>query len=97
MSSGFFGYKNQSEAMRSMVETLRKESGTLANLFGNNPVAGRLGVDSPDKLKDWLDFSLLPPFDQISKYFYLNVWSGNVTPDGFSFRIHSPTPPQMKK
>jgi hypothetical protein len=97
MSSGLFGYKNQAEEMRSVVETLRKESGTLANLFGNNPVAGRLGVDAPGKFKDWVDFSLLPPFDQISKYFYLNVWSGNLTPDGFAFRVYSPVPPQMKK
>jgi hypothetical protein len=84
--------------MRSAVETLKKESGTLANLFAGSPLAGRLGMaEDSNKFKDWVDFSLLPSYDKIAKYFYINVWSGSVNADGLNFRLYGPTPPQMKK
>jgi len=91
MATGFFGYENQLETARATVETLKKESGTLANLFNGTPLAGRFG-DGASKFKDWVDFSLLPSFDQIAKYFSINVWSGNVTSDAFSFKLYSPNP-----
>jgi hypothetical protein len=91
MATGFFGYENQLETARATVETLKKESGTLANLFNGTPLAGRFG-DGASKFKDWVDFSLLPSFDQLAKYFSINVWSGNVTSDAFSFKFYSPNP-----
>ena len=98
MGTGLFGYENQAETMRAVVETLKKEYGTLANLFNASPLAGRLGVgDDANKFKEWLDFSLLPAFDKISKYFYINVWSGSVTSDGLNFKIYAPNPPRMQK
>ena len=55
------------EVMRATIETLKKESGSLANLIGNSPFAARLGMDEGDKkFKEWVDFSLLPSFDKIS-------------------------------
>jgi hypothetical protein len=96
--NGFFGYENQAETMRSAIEILKKESGTLANLFGNSPLAGRLGMNESEKaFKDWVDFSLLPPYEKIAKYFYINLTSGSVTPEGFAFRVFAPNPPQLKK
>lgn len=98
MGTGLFGYENQVETMRAAVEILKKDSGTLANLFSASPLAGRLGMDQDaSKFKDWVDFSLLPPYDKISKYFYFNVWSGSLNPQGLAFKIYTPTPPQMKK
>ena len=98
MSTGLFGYENQLETSRALVETLKKDSGTLATLFGNSPFAGRFGMDDgANKFKEWVDFSLLPPFDTISKYFYLNLYTGNVTGEGLSFKIFTPNPPQLKK
>ena len=97
MGTGLFGYENQAETMRAAVETLKKESGTLANLLSATPLAGRLGVgDDQSKFKDWVDFSLLPPFDKISKYFHIGVWSGTVKADGFHFQVFNPTPPGLK-
>jgi hypothetical protein len=96
MGTGLFGYENDRETMRAAFEILKKESGTLANLFGNSPLAGRLGVDGSDKkLKDWVDFSLLPPFDKIAKYFYFSVYSGSVDAQGFHVKFYSPHPPQL--
>jgi len=98
MGTGLFGYENQAETMRAAVETLKKESGTLANLFAGSGFAGRFGVgDNANKFKEWVDFSLLPPFEKISKYFYINLFSGSVTSEGLSFKIYTPTPPQLKK
>jgi hypothetical protein len=98
LSTGMFGYENQQETARALVETLKKDSGTLASLFGNSPFAGRFGMDdSANKLKEWVDFSLLPPFDAIAKYFYLNLYTGSVTGEGFSFKIFTPNPPQLRK
>lgn len=98
MGTGVFGYENQRETTRVAVEVLKKESGSLANLIAGSPWAGRLGLnENPNAFKDWLDFSLLPPFDQIAKYFNFSVWSGAMTSDGLTFKIFVPTPPQLKQ
>ncbi len=97
MGTGLFGYENQAETMRAAVETLKKESGTLANLFAGSGF-GRFGVgENANKFKEWVDFSLLPPFDKVSKYFHINVYSGSVTSEGLRFKMYAPTPPQLKK
>jgi hypothetical protein len=96
MNAGLFGYENQAESMRATIEILRKESGGLANLFGSSPIAGRLGVSEKD-FQEWLDFSLLPPFDQIAKYFHFAVFGGGATSQGISFKAFSPVPPQLRK
>ena len=96
--TGLFGFENQAETMRNTFETLKKESGTLANLFAGSPLAGRLGMDDDSKkFKEWIDFSLLPSWDRISKYFYISVWSGSLTPEGFALKAYTPNPPQLKK
>ena len=96
--TGLFGFENQAETMRHTFETLKKESGTLANLFAGSPLAGRLGMDDDSKkFKEWIDFSLLPSWDRISKYFYISVWSGGLTPEGFALKGYTPNPPQLKK
>ena len=97
MGTGMFGYQNDTETMKSMMEILKKESGTLASLFSGTPFAGRLGMDDDGKFKDWVDFSLLPSFDKVSKYFHLTVYSGALNADGFSLKAYMPNPPGMKK
>jgi hypothetical protein len=98
MGTGFFTFENQRETTRAELEILKKESGTLANLFSASPIAGRFGMaDNASKFKEWVDFSLLPPFDQISKYFYQAVAGGAVTSDGFNFKIFNATSPELKK
>jgi hypothetical protein len=94
MNTGLFGYENASESMRVMLETLKNDSSSLDKMLGMMPMIPRLGGKG---LKDWLDFSLLPPFDQISKYFYFTVYSGSANAEGLSYKMFSPTPPQLKK
>jgi hypothetical protein len=47
-------------------------------------------------VKDWADLSLLPPFEQVSKYFYFSVYGGGATVDGLTFKVFSPVPPGSK-
>jgi hypothetical protein len=49
----------------------------------------------PSEIRDWLDFSLLPDYDQVSKYFYITVYAGNTTADGLSLKIFAPRPPGL--
>jgi hypothetical protein len=98
MSGGFFGYDDQARSVPLVIDTLKKEQGTLATLFGNSPLAARFTADEAEKkFKEWVDFSLLPSSEKIAKYFYFNVYGGGFTPDGLSLRVFSPTPPQLKK
>ncbi len=97
MGTGLFCYENQRETTRAALEILKKDSGNVANLFSSSPFAGRLGIgEDGGKFKEWIDFSLLPPFDQIAKYFYLSVWSGNMTADGMQIKIFTPVSPQLR-
>jgi hypothetical protein len=93
--SGLFGYQNQREIVRALFTALKNEpadspqSRSLNELFG-------LPFASPEKsIREWMDFSLLPDFDQVSKYFYFTVYSGSTTSDNFSFKAFAPRPPQL--
>ena len=97
MNTGLFGYENASESVRVMLETLKNDSSSLEKMLVMLPLAPRLSGKDGKGLKDWLDFSLLPPFDQVSKYFYFTVYAGSANDDGLSYKIFSPTPPQLKK
>ena len=47
---------------------------------------------SADEAGQWLDFSLLPPFDQMAKYFGISVTAGGWDSTGFQLRTYAPTP-----
>jgi hypothetical protein len=95
LNTGLFGYSNDAENLRVVVETLRKDSATIEQFFGMMPFGA--GAEEGKRLKDWVDFSLLPPFEKIAKYFHFSVFSGSLTADGLSYKGFSPTPPQLKK
>jgi hypothetical protein len=89
---GLFGYQNQNAVAR-MTFTLLKNQASSAgsvNPFGALPY----GL-SGKSISDWLDFSLLPDFDAVAKYFYFSVYGGVVTTEGLSFKYFAPRPPQL--
>jgi hypothetical protein len=49
-----------------------------------------------DKLREWADFSLLPSYDAISRYFYFSVYAGSFSPEGFTMNFFAPTPPKLR-
>jgi hypothetical protein len=89
--NGLFGYENQGEQMRAFLAALKNDPNSLS---GGNPMLTGLWGGS---LGDWLDFSLLPDYDQVAKYFYFTVYSGSTTTDGLTFRFFSPRPPQLRQ
>ena len=81
--------------MRAAFTALKNSSTDSPSSRGANPFSG-LPFASPGKIfGGWLDFSLLPDYDKVSKYFYFSVTSGNITADGFSFKVFAPRPPQL--
>jgi hypothetical protein len=84
--AGLFGYENNREIMRTAF-TLLKSSDSAAGL-------GSMAA-LPKNFRDWADFSLLPDYDSVSKYFYFSVFGGSTTVDGISFKAFAPRPPQL--
>jgi hypothetical protein len=96
-SSGWFTYENESERMRLAFDML-KLSAANTNSPSSSVIESMIPFASPEKqLKDWLDFSLLPDYAKVSKYFGFSVWSANASVNGITFKYYSPTPGQPKK
>jgi len=83
-SGGLFGYQNQRDTMRVSFKLLK-------NAGGSDPTMQMF----PPTFRDWMDFTLLPDFDQVAKYFYLSVYGGNATDDGINLKVFTPRPPQL--
>jgi hypothetical protein len=97
-STGWFGYENQAETSRYLLEALRKNTGTTTNGASAAPLPGSMGFPGTEnRFKDWMDFSLLPPYDQIARYFYFTVYSASANVDGFTFKMFAPVPTQLRK
>lgn len=97
-STGWLTYENQSESVRLLMELLsRSASGTNQNEYGN-VLASAIPFAPPEKtLKEWLDFSLLPSFDKVAKYFGFAVSCGNVSANGITIKYYEPTPAALLK
>jgi hypothetical protein len=104
MGTGLFGYSNSAEHMHRLIDALRKDPTAAASLFGGNGNAASMGltsnIDDPTeqakRFQQFADFSLLPPYDAVSKYFYFSVYSGAFNQDGFTMNFFAPTPPKLK-
>jgi hypothetical protein len=85
-SGGLFSYEDQRESMRTAFSAFKAASA------GQGSVAPAM---LPPAIRDWFDFSSLPDFDQVSKYFYFTVFGGSVSSDGLTFKVYAPRPPQV--
>jgi len=94
--TSLFGYSNESESMRVLFEALKKDSAGADPLAPLTPMAMAMGMGDV-KIKDWIDLSLLPTFDKVSKYFYFSVYAGSANADGLTFKAFAPVPPQLNK
>ena len=98
MNSGLFGYENQSETMRVAFETMKNDFDKLAKLLSLAALKDKLSPAGEAKeLKDWFDFSLLPSFDKMAKYFHFIVYGGSANASGLSWKMFAPVPPEMKQ
>jgi len=94
--TGLFGYENLADTMRASFESLRKQSSSSPSEMPNPVTLMLASVGIGVDLKAWLDFSLLPPFEKVGKYFSFRVYAAGQTSDGMTFRSFSPTPPALK-
>ncbi len=81
---GLFGYENQRETMRVTFKELQ-----------NTPAADTTLKMFPNALRAWLDFSLLPDYDTVAKYFYVSTYAGSANVDGLTFKVFTPRPPGL--
>ena len=98
--SSMFGYENQVETTRTVFEAMRKNAGGTANsppgaVANLLPTAMNLTA-TVQSFRDLMDFSLLPPFDSIAKYFHFSVYGGGASVDGLSLKLFVPVPPGAK-
>jgi hypothetical protein len=92
-NTGWFGYEHDRETMGALLEALKTDAPAINQMFAMFP----LGAASEDDLAEWLDFSLLPPFEKIARYFHFSVYGAAAQPDGMNFRMFSPTPPELMR
>jgi hypothetical protein len=95
-----FGYENQAETVKTLMEVLRKQSGGTndSNNVNLSVSTSGLGVGGAGQVfKEWVDFSLLPPFEKIAKYFSFNVYGGGATAEGLSFKMFEPVPQGLRR
>jgi hypothetical protein len=97
-TQGWLAFENESENIRVVMDALAASaSNTNRNEFGS-VLSSMIPFAPPEKqLKEWLDFSLLPSFDKVAKYFGFNVSAGSTTVNGLTFRYFQPTPPELLK
>lgn len=80
-TNGMFGFSNYSEDMRPTWEALR----TARSLDTLVP-SGATSLEAIQAVETWADFKLLPPFEQVARYWTVGALSGGSTPEGFRFR-----------
>ncbi|MBI3880356.1 MAG: hypothetical protein HY301_09880 [Verrucomicrobia bacterium] len=100
--TGWFTFENQSDGMKAFFETLKKNPDAVADLIPGGGAAALTGAggaqaDATKKAKEWFDFSLLPEFGAVAKYFHFTVSTVAATPEGISIKTFLPVPPGLKK
>lgn len=93
MGNGLFGYQDQRQATRALFTALKNDP--AAGAAALNPLAHFPYPSSDNGLKDLMDFSLLPDFDQVAKYFSITVYGGAATSEGLDIKVYSPRPPGL--
>lgn len=96
-NTGWFQYDNQSETLRLLLDTLKKDPQALEQMFASPVPTPGTNIAPIKAFKEIADFSLLPPFEAIAKYFGFTVQSAAGTPEGISFKSFFPVPAGLKK
>jgi hypothetical protein len=95
MSTGFLSLADDTRIMRPVFDMVRSQPLSMQDFLGTSLPVGA-GAAQLETFRQWADFTLLPPFDTISKYFSISVCSVAFTPEGFSLRAFKPTPAQLR-
>jgi len=82
MGNGLFSYQNAREVMRSSFKLLKGAAEPTLQRF-------------PTQFREWADFTLLPEYDTVAKYFYLSVFANSTGAEGLTLRVFTPRPPTL--
>lgn len=98
MGTGWLNYENQAETMRLVMEMLAPNPADTNHMDFAGVLASAFPFAPPEKkIKEWMDFSLLPSYDKIAKYYGFVVSAGQASVNGFTFKFFAPTPPELLK
>ena len=95
--TGWFNYENQSETLRLLLETLKKDPQVIEQLLALPVPAPGANLAALKPVQELADFALLPEFGAVAKYFGFTVQTTTGTPDGLSFKSFLPAPAGLKK
>lgn len=96
-STGLFTYENQNEALRLLFEWLRKSAAAPKRPPDASLLVNSIPFAGPERsVRDWMDFSLLPEFPKVAKYFSFSVWAGSANAEGLTYQFFWPKPPALK-
>ena len=96
-STGWFQYENQTETIRLLLETLKKDPQAIEQMFAPPVPTPGASLAPLKALQGLVDFSLIPPFEAVAKYFGFSVSATSSTPEGISFKSFVPVPAGLKK
>jgi hypothetical protein len=88
MGNGLFGYQNQRELGRELFLALKSDPSL-------NPLSSIPGGSQANNLRDMMNFTLLPDYGQVAKYFNFSVYGGSATSDGLDIKFFTPRPPDL--
>lgn len=93
MDNGLFGYQNQRESAQALFGALKNDPAVGSAVL--NPLASLPFASAGSSFGDLMNFSLLPDYGAISKYFNFTVYAGSATSDGLDFKFFTPRPPEL--
>lgn len=100
-AAGLFGFEHDAEQLKPFWQALRTRKGLFLDLASaqNPAVEGLLGGNREEienTVASWADFSLLPEFEKVAKYFHFSAYAGRISSAGYTLRTFSPRPPALK-
>lgn len=97
MGTGLFWYENQVDTMRAAFETAKNDPGASTNGIGPSLFPALPGTSGPESnLGIWMDFSLLPAFDSVTRYFHSSLYAASANVDGLTLKVFNPISPSLR-
>ena len=98
MNTGLYGYTDDRATMRILYKFIAsEEAGQTGGMTGLNQFLAAAGMNqNEEEFREWVDLSLLPPFETIEKYFDYTVYSGAIEPEGVHIRAFTPKPRDLR-
>jgi hypothetical protein len=93
MGNGLFGYQNQRELMRMLFTALKDDPNAGSALLG--PLSATPYATAGNNFRDMANFSLLPDYERVSKYFSFTVYGGSATSEGLDLKFFDPRAPGL--